>query len=142
MVKIPDAFGYVMLVLGLSWFMNFYLAFMVMGARKKYKVEYPALYADASIKDHEKFNCVQRAHQNTLENFASVQILMIVNGLVFPEASAILGLIWVFARVAYGYGYANHGPSGRTFGAILSHAGDFPLILMTFYSGARMAKLL
>jgi hypothetical protein len=26
MVNIPNEFGYVMLVLGLSWFMNFYLA--------------------------------------------------------------------------------------------------------------------
>ncbi len=36
-------------------------------ARKKFGVRYPALYADSSNKDADAFNCVQRGHQNSLE---------------------------------------------------------------------------
>ncbi len=43
---------------------------------------------ESSHKDHEKFNAAQRAHQNTLENWAPVQILMLVNGLFFPSQAA------------------------------------------------------
>jgi glutathione S-transferase len=67
----------------------------------------------------EQFNCVQRAHQNTLENWAPIQILMLVNGLVYPCASAALGLVWVLGRILYGYGYATKGPKGRMFGGIV-----------------------
>ena len=86
----------------------------------------------------QKFNCVQRAHQNTLENWSSIQILMLINGLVMPRAAAALGLIWVLGRVIYGLGYTYYGPRGRMVGGLLSHVGDFPLILMTFYTGAQM----
>lgn len=140
-LTIPPEFGYVLLSIGVSWFVNFYLVFLVIKARNKYGVLYPALYADKDHKGGEQFNCAQRAHQNTLENWASVQILMIVNGLVMPLTAATCGLIWSVGRVVYGYGYANHGPKGRNVGGGLSHLGDFPLILLTFYNGAQMAGL-
>jgi hypothetical protein len=39
----------------------------------RFGVKYPALYADkATCKDADHFNCVQRAHQNSLENFPQV----------------------------------------------------------------------
>uniref|UniRef100_A0A7S1NDF5 Glutathione S-transferase 3, mitochondrial n=1 Tax=Eutreptiella gymnastica TaxID=73025 RepID=A0A7S1NDF5_9EUGL len=141
-LAITEDFGYVILVIGISWIMNFYLVFLVIAARKKYGVEYPTLYAESSHKNAEKFNSAQRAHQNTLENWAPVQILMLVNGLVYPQAAACCGLIWVLGRFVYGFGYAYAGPKGRMAGGLLSHVGDFPLILMTFYTGAKMAKLL
>ena len=51
-------------------------------ARKQYKVFYPALYADkAHNKDADAFNCVQRGHQNTLENFPPVLGLLLATGL-------------------------------------------------------------
>ena len=55
MVGIPDEFGYVVIVIGLSWFMNFFLVTLVIMARKKYGVEYPTLYADKDHKGAEVF---------------------------------------------------------------------------------------
>ena len=45
-LTIPNEFGYVIFVIGLSWIMNFYLTFLVILARRKYKVEYPVLYLE------------------------------------------------------------------------------------------------
>eukprot|EP00992_Anisonema_acinus_P009708 TRINITY_DN5902_c0_g1_i1.p1 TRINITY_DN5902_c0_g1~~TRINITY_DN5902_c0_g1_i1.p1 ORF type:complete len:142 (+),score=28.38 TRINITY_DN5902_c0_g1_i1:33-458(+) len=141
-MNIPADFGYVVLVVGLSWIMNIFLIVQVAQARKKYNVQYPNLYAPTGHKHAEAFDCIQRAHQNTLENFAPIQILMVLNGLLFPRAAAGFGLIWVLARVIYGIGYAKGGASGRMAGAALSHVGDFPLMFLTFYSGASIAGLL
>ena len=84
--------------------MNSYLAFNVISARKKYKIEYPALYAPAGHKDEMAFNSVQRAHQNTLESYSLVMLQMMCAGLKYPITSAVCGAIWVGGRVVYGYG--------------------------------------
>merc|ERR1719498_1168664 len=99
-------------------------------ARKKYGVQYPNLYAPAGHKDAEKFNCVQRAHQNTLESWAMVMVTMFAVGLVYPTAAAVSGFLWVLGRFVYGFGYALGNPSFRMPGGILSHLGDFPLQYM------------
>mmetsp|Transcript_989 Transcript_989/g.1531 ORF Transcript_989/g.1531 Transcript_989/m.1531 type:complete len:151 (-) Transcript_989:74-526(-) len=140
-VTIPHDFGWVVMAVGSSQFMNIFLSVQVSMARKKYDVQYPTMYADASKKDADKFNCVQRAHQNTLETWAPVTILALVNGLVYPKASAALFGVWQLGRVIYGIGYAKGGPKGRMAGGILSHLGDLPLMIMTFFTGAKLAKL-
>ncbi len=38
----------------------------------RYNVKYPALYAEKGTPNADKFNCVQRAHQNSLENLPQV----------------------------------------------------------------------
>jgi hypothetical protein len=61
---------------------NGWMSFQVGAARKKYNVRYPTMYADkASNKDADAFNCVQRGHQNTLENFPGFLALLLVIGL-------------------------------------------------------------
>ena len=65
---------------------------------------------------------------------------MLVNGLLYPIYAAAFGLVWVIGRVIYGYGYSNGGPSGRMLGGIISHLGDFPLIILTFVSGSRLVS--
>ena len=45
MLQLPSNYGYVMGVLGGSFFMNGYLTYLVIMARKKYDVQYPYLYA-------------------------------------------------------------------------------------------------
>jgi glutathione S-transferase len=93
------------------------------------------LYASGTSKSAKAFNCVQRAHQNTLENWAPVQITMIVNGLVNPRWAALFGAVWVVGRCIYGYGYAQ-GADNRKLGGAVSHLGDLPLLVMTFHTAA------
>uniref|UniRef100_A0A7S4N2J1 Glutathione S-transferase 3, mitochondrial n=1 Tax=Guillardia theta TaxID=55529 RepID=A0A7S4N2J1_GUITH len=132
MESLPKGYGYVVAVVGGSFLLNMYLTINVVTARKKFKVEYPLLYAPAGHKHEEAFNCVQRAHQNTLESFPMVMMQMLLCGLKYPLTSAVCGGIWVVGRFLYGYGYANNGPKGRMVGGIFSHLGDFPLAIMTF----------
>ena len=123
---------------------NTYLSVNVSIARKKYGIKYPTLYATKEHIDGKKckdekdilaYNCAQRAHQNTAENQATVQLLGALNGLLFPRFSAgCLGL-WALGRVLYGYGYTSGGPSGRMAGGLISHLGDIPLWFCTAYSG-------
>jgi glutathione S-transferase len=87
-----------------------------MKARKKYDVKYPLLYAPEKHPDATAFNCAQRAHQNTLENIAMVNISMLANAILFPTLSATLGAIWCVGRVLYIHGYSTGGPKGRTLG--------------------------
>jgi len=44
-------------------------------------VGYPNLYADASNKNANAFNCIQRGHQNSLEGFAMFLSLLLTGGL-------------------------------------------------------------
>ncbi|CAJ1345498.1 unnamed protein product [Effrenium voratum] len=137
-IEIPDAFGYVVLAHCMSWISNFYLTINVVKARKQFNVKYPALYAPESHEKAEQFNSVQRAHQNTLENWAPVQLLMVFNGLVHPKFAAACGMIWAVGRIIYGYGYAKNGPNGRVIGGMLSHVGDMPLLIGGFATAFKL----
>ena len=55
--------------------------------------------------------------------------MIAVNGLVYPIQTAAFGFVWVIGRVLYAIGY-KASPEKRKFGAILTHLGDFPLMLM------------
>ena len=130
MFSLPPNYGYVFGVLGGSFFMNTYLTTNVVLARKKYKIDYPLLYAPNGHKHEKEFNSVQRAHQNTLESYGVVMLQMSLCGLVYPTISAVCGSIWVFGRVVYGYGYAANGPNGRRIGAMISYVGDISLVFL------------
>lgn len=95
------------------------MGFKVMGARKKFNVKFPDLYASKDNPDAEAFNCVQRGHQNTLEvkrvgsvscwcamynliyqcsgclsgqGYPAYIILQALSALEYPAASAGLGM--------------------------------------------------
>jgi len=120
--------------------MNTYLTANVVMARKKYGVDYPALYAPLDHKNEKEFNSVQRAHQNTLESYSIVMLQMMACGLVYPVTSATCGGLWVVGRIIYGYGYATGGPKGRMLGGIISHLGDIPLVIITLKIAYDMIK--
>ena len=64
--------GYVVLVAVASGFVIAWGGICVGMARKKYGIAYPTMYAPEDHKNAKEFNCIQRAHQNMLENYPQV----------------------------------------------------------------------
>ncbi|BFG25537.1 hypothetical protein CerSpe_118110 [Prunus speciosa] len=111
---LPREYGYVVLVLVLYTFLNFWMAGKVGKARKMYKVPYPTLYASESDnKDAKVFNCVQRGHQNSLELMPLFFVLLLLGGLKHPCISAGLGLFYAVTRYFYFKGYSTGDPQNR-----------------------------
>jgi glutathione S-transferase len=74
------------------------------------------MYADSTHPQADKFNQVQRGHQNFVEHWNDYLVLQVLSGIAYPKESAILGGIWIVSRVAYAMGYA-HSPEKRAAGA-------------------------
>merc|ERR1712227_895231 len=75
--------------------------------------KYPAMYSDKEL----VFNCVQRAHQNTLEAYPVFLVTMLLGGLQYPTICAGAGFIWILSRIAYAKGYFTGDPSKRMRGS-------------------------
>ncbi len=58
-----------------------------------------------------KFNCAQRAHQNTLEAVPHTLFTILFSGLRYPTLAIALGSIWVFGRTIYTLGYSTGEPA-------------------------------
>ena len=69
-LEIAREFGYVVAAVGACFAPLAYGALRVMRAREEHGVRYPALYAPENHEKKKQFDCVQRGHQNTLENYA------------------------------------------------------------------------
>jgi hypothetical protein len=72
--------GYVILASTGAFILHMWLSFKVGAARKKYNVKYPAMYSDKEP----NFNCIQRAHQNTLEGMPFYLSLLLTGGIRHP----------------------------------------------------------
>ncbi|KAF9130265.1 Microsomal glutathione S-transferase 3 [Mortierella sp. 14UC] len=126
----PD-YGFVLAVAVASSLLVFFFGSKVTSYRKIAQVPLPFLYADAQEckEDHKKliFNCYQRIHQNTLEGFTMYLVMLLIAGLEYPVASAVLGGVWCLGRCLYYYGYSSGHPSSRQLGAF-GHIGEFGLL--------------
>ena len=104
-------------------------------ARKRLGVKYPGMYSE----DHPEFNCIQRAHQNTLENLPIFIATLLLGGLRHPRYAAIFGGIWFVGRVVYTVGYGTGQPDKRRPGFIMSMmGGSMPLVALAISTGAGM----
>lgn len=113
-------------------------------------VTYPTPYADSTILSNAKgddaklalhrFNCAQRAHGNFLENSTTAMLGMLVAGVKYPISTAVLGLGWNLARIAYATGYTNS-PLGSGKGRLRGSsfwAFQLGLVLLTGATGASL----
>lgn len=123
---LPSSFGYVILMYLYSWIMLGYLAVKVGGARKTYNVKYPTMYSDKE----QVFNCIQRAHQNTLEVYPQWLVFQTIAALVYPLSASVLGVIWVTSRFSYAWGYYTGDPAKRMNGAY-GYIGYFGVIILS-----------
>lgn len=105
---LPEDYGYVILTGIGAIFMAMWKGFQVGKARKVHKVPYPDMYSDNKM-----FNCVQRSHQNTLENIPTFMFLLTMAGFSHPRLAAVAGWVWIAGRIAYGLGYATGLPEKR-----------------------------
>jgi len=135
-IGVPPEFGYVLLVAISSIFMIMWKGIRVGQARKKFDVPYPQMYSD---KDP-LFNCIQRAHQNTLENYPQFLLLLFIAGLECPVYAAMAGLVWVLGRIAYALGYYSGDPAKRMRGGF-GYFGLFFLLGTSIYSALKIIGL-
>ncbi|OTA03024.1 microsomal glutathione S transferase [Trichoderma parareesei] len=138
-LAVPDTYGLVLAAATSTFFVNTFHMFRTSKLRKASNIPYPNAYAthEQAKKDVNayRFNCAQRAHANFIENQPSALGALLISGLHFPVAAAVLGATWSVGRTLYLYGYTSSaGPKGRTFGAYIAGVADLSLKLMAAYT--------
>ena len=119
----------VVIVLALVQFIAF--GMLVAWARGKYGVKAPA------VTGHEIFDRYFRVHQNTLELLvAFVPAIWLFGVYVDPTWAALLGLVFVVARVLYLRGYVRD-PAKREVGFTLSVLPVLVLLIGALWGAGR-----
>ncbi|KAF9010355.1 hypothetical protein BDZ89DRAFT_1143535 [Hymenopellis radicata] len=108
-VTLPNGIQWVTLPLLAAQFLINSQHALVMKYRSKAKIGYPQMYAEkAEVEasaDAYKFNCMQRAHQNTLESINLVTTCTIITALSYPILASFVCGSWVSGRMLYTRAY-------------------------------------
>ncbi|OXA39181.1 microsomal glutathione S-transferase 3 [Folsomia candida] len=110
---LPSGYGFVVLTAIGSVMLLTWKSIKVGIAREEYKVPYPQMYSQENM----AFNCVQRAHQNTLENYPQFLLTLMIGGLEMPYFCTVGGCIWIMGRICYARGYYTGDPYKRSRGS-------------------------
>ena len=129
---LPSGYGGVILTAAGSFFVNQYLARQVMKAREEHGVEYPIVYSP----DNMRFNCIQRAHLNFVENHSFFLMFLFIGGLHSPRLATVGGVIYLAGRIAYAKGYSTGQPEKRMRG-VFGYVGLLGLLGATINFGLR-----
>lgn len=130
-LALPRSYALVLLTCVMNWFVLMWQALQLAKARKKYDVKYPRMYEG---KDGSEFDCVQRAHQNSLEWNPGFLVFLVFSGLFSPISSAAAGVLYNVGRVFYAKGYYAGNPHCGLWGLY----GLFYLVGGTIYAAKRM----
>lgn len=127
-------YGWVLAALLANIFVTQGMAFAVGAARRRFNVQCPTMYASEKEghKDAKAFNCVQRAHQNTLEFLPSMVAALLLGGLQYPLVAAALGALYAVARIQYFRGYSSGVANNRfAAGGVLIFPAYYGLVICT-----------
>ncbi|CAL1694147.1 unnamed protein product [Somion occarium] len=117
LVTLPQGYQYAGAAILSTFWLHFWQMVKVSKARSLAKIPYPQLYAEKAEaeanKDAYKFNCTQRAHQNTLENLPTILGSTAIVATQWPIFAASACGLWVAARVLYTIGYSTGDPAKR-----------------------------
>ena len=119
-IQVPDAYGYVVLCVGVgSFLVTTMMGGAVMAARKKFNVGYPNLYAVPGYhKNADEFNRVQRGHQNMFETLSSVITMTLLGGLKHPISCSVACCLYLLGSYFYLLGYSDTSLDVKTGGGI------------------------
>eukprot|EP01083_Nonionella_stella_P230934 815896_1 len=117
---LPSNYGLVGVMVLFNAYILMYLGVCVGKARKKYGVDYPNMYADVHHSKNKKnaniFNCVQRAHQNSLEQQPMFLTVCFLAAQKFPLVAGVSAFVVNLGRLAYAAGYSTGNPAKRSRG--------------------------
>ncbi|KAL0951474.1 hypothetical protein HGRIS_008162 [Hohenbuehelia grisea] len=141
---VPEGFQYVTAsVVATSWLLAGQ-SVLVGRYRKNAGIPYPYAYAEkveaANSPAANRFNCAQRAHQNTLESLPVVLVGTVITGLAHPILAASLCGSWVLSRIFYTRGYITGEPKNRYggLGALGSLASIAVILSSTYVAGLQI----
>ena len=89
-----------------------------------------------------ELNNAQRCHQNFLESVALLIFGILISGLLFPKAAAIIGTIHFIGRIFYILGYTTKGGAdNRLIGAGLAHGTTLVALGLAAFTSLKLSNL-
>ncbi|KAG1710789.1 hypothetical protein DVH05_013514 [Phytophthora capsici] len=136
-ISLQPAHGYIPLVVIGAGLVGTWAGFKVGMARKQYNVPYPQMYAEKKDKNANEFNCVQRAHQNVLENLPLFYAMLATSSIYHPKVAAAAGVVRIAGFIMYVKGYSSGDPGKRRKGTF-GHLGTLIMLGLSLEASLRL----